>query len=84
MGVATFTKFGKEVKKRLVDIDRSQSWLIKQVMEKTGLYCDSSYMYKILTGQHNTPSIVQAICEILKIENVSADDVPEAEGEVSG
>lgn len=79
MGVATFSKFGKKVKKRLVDIDRSQSWLINQVKEKTGLYCDSSYMYKILTGQHNTPSIVQAICEILEIEPDLADDEPEAE-----
>ena len=79
MGVATFSKFGKKVKKRLVDIDRNQNWLIDRVKEKTGLYCDSSYMYKILTGQHNTPSIVQAICEILKIENDLADDGPEAE-----
>lgn len=79
MGVATFSKFGKKVKKRLVDIDRNQNWLIDRVKEKTGLYCDSSYMYKILTGQHNTPSIVQAICEILKIENDLADDAPKAE-----
>ena len=79
MGVATFSKFGKKVKKRLVDIDRSQTWLINRVKEKTGLYCDSSYMYKILTGQHNTPSIVQAICEILEIENDLADDALETE-----
>lgn len=72
MGVATITPFGKEVKKRLVDIDRNQNWLINQVKEKTGLYCDSSYMYKILTGQHNTPSIVQAIREILDIPDPDA------------
>ena len=79
MGVATFSKFGKKVKKRLVDIDRNQNWLIDRVKEKTGLYCDSSYMYKILTGQHNTPSIVQAICEILGIESDPTDGAPETE-----
>lgn len=36
--------------------------------QKTGLFVDSGYMYKILTGQRNAPKIVQAICEILDIE----------------
>ena len=67
MGFATITPFGKEIKKRLVDMDRKQVWLIEQVREKTGLYCDSSYMNKIMTGQLSTPSIIQAIQEILNI-----------------
>ena len=61
------TEFGKDIKKRLIDLDKSQVWLINQVSEKTGLYCDSSYMYKIMTGKIATPSIVQAIREILEL-----------------
>ena len=38
------------------------------VREKTGLFVDNGYMYKILTGQRNAPRIVEAICEILNIE----------------
>ena len=73
MGVATFTPFGKEIKKRLVDADRDQNWLIKQVSIWTGLYFDRSYLHKIMTGKLNTPGIVTAICEILEIRN---DEVP--------
>lgn len=67
MGVAVFTRFGKEIKKRLVDADRDQKWLIEQVSLKTGLYFDRSYLHKIMTGKLNTPSVVSAICEILQI-----------------
>lgn len=68
MASAKLTNFGKEIKKRLLDIDQNQNWLIERVKEKTGLYFDSSYMAKILNGTYRTPSITQAICEILEIE----------------
>lgn len=61
------TVFGKETKKRLVDINKSQTWLIEQIEHSTGLKCDSSYLYKILTGQRKAPKIVSAICEILDL-----------------
>ena len=61
------TPFGKEVKKRLVDLEKSQAWLISEVSKRTGLYFDSSYLFKVFTGQLSTPKIVQAIREILDI-----------------
>lgn len=61
--------FGKIVKKKLVDIDQEQNWLIDEVRAKTGLYFDSGYLHKILTGRISTPKIVAAICEILDILN---------------
>lgn len=70
MDEIVLTAFGKKIKKRLVDIGRRQSWLIGQVATKTGLYFDRSYLHKIMTGQLNTPNIVQAIREILEIEEV--------------
>lgn len=71
MGIATFTPFGKEIKKRLIDLERNQSWLIEQVAKKTGLYFDGSYLHKVMTGQLNTPKVVEAIRVILEIAEVS-------------
>lgn len=65
--MAQLTAFGKDVKKKLVDIDKPQVWLIEQVQEKTGLYFDDSYLGKILSGRLSTPKIVQAIREILDL-----------------
>ena len=67
MPVTQFTVYGKEIKKRLIDLGRPQTWLIKQVREKTGLYFDDSYLYKIQTGKLSTPSIISAINEILDL-----------------
>lgn len=69
MATAKLTNFGKEIKKRLLDIDKNQNWLIERVREKTGLYFDSSYMNKIMTGTLKTPSIVNAVCDILGLQN---------------
>jgi hypothetical protein len=63
-----FTDFGLCVKTELLRQGKEQKWLEEAVSEKTGLYVDSGYMYKILTGQRNAPKIVAAICEILSIE----------------
>lgn len=59
--------FGKEIKKRLVDIDQSQEWLIAEVSKDTGKYFDSSYLHKVLTGRLSTTSIVASIRRILDI-----------------
>ena len=59
------TPYGKAIKKRLIDLDKPQTWLIKQVRERTGQYCDSSLLYKLSTGQLNVPKIRTAVNEIL-------------------
>lgn len=66
--MSSVSSYGKEIKKRLVDIEKNQNWLIDQVKERTGLFFDSSYLHKIMTGSLKTPSIVAAINEILNIE----------------
>ncbi len=70
--MAQMTEFGKEISKKLIDLGKPQNWLIAQVKEKTGLYFDDSYLYKIKTGQVATPGIVQAIREILELSNSPA------------
>lgn len=60
-------QFGKQIKKKLVDIDQSQIWLIEQVRQDTGKYFDSWYLQRILTGNIATPSMVTSICKILDL-----------------
>lgn len=66
--MAQLTAYGREVKKRLIDLGQTQDWLINQVKEKTGLFCDGGYLYKIFTGDRKAPSIVSAINDILEIK----------------
>lgn len=65
--MAEFSEFGKAVGKRLIDLGKPQVWLIEEVRNKTGLYFDDSYLYKIKTGRLATPKIVRAICEVLSL-----------------
>lgn len=71
--MAQLTAFGKDIGKRLIDLNKPQTWLIGEVRSKTGLYFDDSYMYKIKTGQLATPKIIQAICEILALPEQGQD-----------
>ena len=58
---------GRAIKKRLIDLDKNQLWLVEQVKHATGLYFDSAYLQKIMTGVLKTPGILLAIREILDI-----------------
>jgi hypothetical protein len=63
-----FSDFGLCVKTELLRRGKEQKWLEEAVTEKTGLYVDGGYMYKILTGKRNAPKIVAAIREILELK----------------
>ena len=67
--LSKISDFGLCVKTELLKNRRTQKWLEDEITNRTGLYVDSGYMHKILTGQRNAPKIVEAICEILNIEN---------------
>ena len=69
MNCSKFTDFGLCVKTKLLQMGKDQKWLEEAVSEETGLYVDNGYFYKILTGQRNAPKIVEAICEILNIQD---------------
>lgn len=64
-----YSDFGKQVKKRLIELDETQEWLISKCKEKTGLFLDSSYLNRILTGRSESKTIKSAITEILCLEN---------------
>jgi len=61
------SEFGKAVKIRLIEMDKTQDWLIEQVRNRTGLFFDSSYLWKILNGVVSTPGMIAAIREILDL-----------------
>lgn len=68
MNCSKFSDFGLSVKTELLKRGKEQKWLEEAVSEKTGLFVDGGYMYKILTGRRNAPKIVAAIREVLGME----------------
>ena len=70
------TEFGKQVRIRLIELDKTQEWLIEQVKEKTGDFFDSSYLHKLLAGKlpgevgrNGKPGKAQVIREILGLDS---------------
>ena len=61
------TEFGKNIKFKLIDLGKTQEWLISELKSKTGLYMDSSLLYRIMTGTVNNPKWEAAIKETLKL-----------------
>lgn len=68
MNCSKFSDLGLCVKTELLRQGKEQKWLEEAITEKTGLYVDGGYMYKILTGKRNAPKIVAAIREILELK----------------
>jgi len=62
------TDYGKTVKHRLIDLGMTQKQLQDAITAKTGLYCDTSNLGKILTGQLGSARIIAAINDILGID----------------
>ena len=77
MNCSKFTDFGLCVKTKLLQMGKEQKWLEEAVSEKTGLFVDNGYMYKILTGQRSAPKIVAAICETLNIVDSQKEVIPQ-------
>lgn len=77
MSNACISDYGKRVKIRLIDMGKSQQWLIGEVMARLPAedgkkaYFDSGYLYKIIAGKRNPPRIIAAINEILGLESES-------------
>ena len=59
--MAKITPFGKRIKKRLVDLDMTQTELGNQVG------CGRKYIVKILTGERSGEKYMEELCRILGI-----------------
>lgn len=68
MNCSKFSDFGLSVKTELLRRGKEQKWLEEAIRERTGLYVDGGYMYKILTGQRNPQKVVGAIQDILELK----------------
>lgn len=60
--------FGKQIKIKLLELNSTQSWLIEEIKKATGLFVDSSVMYKILIGTNHNPKFISAIEQVLNIK----------------
>jgi len=70
------TPFGMAVKTRLMELGQRQEWLIAACREKTGMYVDSSTMYKLLTGQLNSRRLQAAVRDILDLQEDAGQRIP--------
>lgn len=63
--MAQHTRFGKDVKKALIEQGHTGAWLVGQVRERTGMYFDDPYLSKLLSGKKKAPHFQEAIRQIL-------------------
>ena len=66
--MAQLTEFGKVVHKWLIDNGRNTDWLCTEVSKRTGLYCDRSYLAKVLKGDRKAQKIKDALEQIITKE----------------
>lgn len=66
------TDFGKTVRKRLIEIDKTQNWLVSQV-EARGVNCDKTYLSKALNGDRKGRQVREEIKKILNLEGGELD-----------
>lgn len=60
---------GLQVKHRLLDLGKKQSWLIGELKKKdSDMFMDSSYMTRLLDGKEKSAPKMQLIDQILKEE----------------
>ncbi len=62
------SEFGKAIKKKLVDMDKTQNWLIEELRQRApDAYVDGSLIHKILVGTVASGKVVDEIKAILQI-----------------
>lgn len=71
--IVSESNFGVAVRINLLKIGKTQDWLIEECRSKTGLYLDTGYMWRILSGRRKSPKIRHAICEILDLNESDFD-----------
>ena len=63
------TDFRKEVKKKLIDEDKTQRWLTEEVNKKLGNKSDYAYINRVINGIQRSKPVMNAISEILGISS---------------
>lgn len=68
MSKCELCEFGVDVKTKLIEMNKNQSWLIEEIRKETGMYADTGYLNKIFTGKRKAPKIRNAISKIFEME----------------
>lgn len=66
--IKSICPFGVQIKMKLIEQNKTQNWLIEELKKATGLFVDSSVMYKLLVGTNGNPKFITAIEKILDIK----------------
>lgn len=61
------SEYGKAVCRRLVDMDKTKTWLMEEIRGRTGLYMDSSYLCKILNSGKGSQKVMDAIHDAIGV-----------------
>lgn len=61
-------EFRKEVRKALIDRDKSTGWLVNEINAATGCHYDTGYLSKVLNGRRKSEQIVSECCRILNLK----------------
>lgn len=61
------TEFQKLVKHRLIDMGKTQAWLIEEVKARTGRPCDRAKILRCTNGTTKRSPVITAIREILDL-----------------
>lgn len=69
------TDYERNIKIRLIEINKTQKWLIKEVKKLLpNKYLDCSNLHKIMAGKIKSPDIVAAINQVLEISDERTGD----------
>lgn len=59
-------EFGVRVKHRLVELNRTQLWLISETKKLLpNRYIDSSYLHKLMVGEAHSDTVCAAMMDVL-------------------
>lgn len=61
------TKYGKKIKMKLIEREKTQEWLMQEIRKRSNLFVDCKLLNNIMTGKTNS-SVIPIINEILGIE----------------
>ena len=66
------TEYGRQVKKKLIDLGKTQEWLIEKINDiNPQVFVDSSVLRKIFTGENKKSGLVAIINSILELPELS-------------
>ena len=68
--ITNATEYGQQVQMKLIEMRKSQSWLIDEIKSRTDMYIDGSILFKVLTGRVKSQRITDAIRDAIGVEFV--------------